>query len=142
MPRAPKVCGTVGCPNLVRGQTYCDQHRREHGRGRTASAKATGTRKFNQRIRPVVLRRDPVCRLQLPGCTGQSTQVDHIVAVADGGSDHPSNLRGVCEHCHLKHTGRQAAQARWGTATPPERGSAPRTPPPRPSGVPRAIRII
>lgn len=34
-------------------------------------------------------------------------QVDHIVGVGDG----PSNLRGVCAHCHRVHTAREAAQA-------------------------------
>ena len=134
MPRAPKVCGTVGCPNLTRG-TYCDEHQRERGRGRgrTASAQRTGTRKFNQRIRPAVLRRDPVCKLRRPGCTQTSTEVDHIQPVYLGGSDDLTNARGVCRSCHLKHTGRQAAQARWvHTATGADSPAETQTPPRRP----------
>ena len=57
--RAPKMCGRVGCVNLVRGQTYCDEHRCERGRERSASAKRTGTRKWTQGTRRVVLKRDP-----------------------------------------------------------------------------------
>ncbi len=143
MPRANRVCGHHQCCELVpAGTTYCDQHQRERGRERTASAKRTGTRKFNQRIRPVVLRRDPVCKLQLPGCTQVSTEVDHITPVYLGGTDDLTNARGVCSHCHASHTGRQAAQARWGTTPPAERPAETPAAQRRPSGVPRAIRIV
>jgi 5-methylcytosine-specific restriction protein A len=62
-------------------------------------------------IRPRILARDPLCRLQLPGiCTGVSTEVDHRIP----GDDHSdANLWGVCTPCHAHKTKGEAAQARW-----------------------------
>jgi 5-methylcytosine-specific restriction endonuclease McrA len=43
-----------------------------------------------------VLARDRyVCQL----CGAPATEVDHVVRVADGGSDHPDNLRAICGRC-------------------------------------------
>jgi 5-methylcytosine-specific restriction protein A len=50
-----------------------------------------------QRLSARVLSRDPVCRI----CRRRpSVTADHIVRVADGGSDDELNLRGVCGGCH------------------------------------------
>jgi len=48
------------------------------------------------------------CRVQLAGCTGYATEVDHIVPVALGGSNEYSNLRPACAHCN----NRRASMAR------------------------------
>lgn len=49
------------------------------------------------RVRPDILRRDPICKLQYPMCTRVSTQVDHVTL----GDDHSyANLEGVCAACH------------------------------------------
>lgn len=52
------------------------------------------------RNRPIVLARDPLCRLGLPGCTGRSTTVDHVISIARGGSNDLDNLVGACAHCN------------------------------------------
>ena len=39
-----------------------------------------------------------------------AVEVDHNVAVADGGSHHPDNLRTLCCGCHRKRTAEQAAE--------------------------------
>jgi len=59
------------------------------------------------------------CAIRLPGCEGVATTVDHIVPVADGGTDALSNLRPACEHCNSVLGGQRAHQ----TATP-EQGAA------------------
>lgn len=42
------------------------------------------------------------CQVQLPGvCLGTATVVDHVVRLADGGSDADSNLRAACAPCNL-----------------------------------------
>lgn len=38
------------------------------------------------------------CGVQLTG--HGDVEVDHIVALADGGSEHPSNLQTLCKPCH------------------------------------------
>lgn len=54
-----------------------------------------------RRTAKAVLDRDRhLCRIQGPRCTRDATQVDHIVARADGGSDDFSNLRAACAACN------------------------------------------
>lgn len=61
------------------------------------------------RIRPHILKRDPRCKLRYPGCTGVSTQVDHI----QRGDDHTfQNLQGVCAGCHAKKSSREGHDAK------------------------------
>jgi len=51
----------------------------------------------------MVLRRDPLCR----ACGHAiSTEVDHIVPKARGGTDEESNLQGLCSACHAAKTAR------------------------------------
>lgn len=56
-----------------------------------------------RRLRALVLREEPICRLRFPGiCTGASTTADHIKPV----ETHPelalvrSNVRGTCWPCN------------------------------------------
>ena len=37
-------------------------------------------------------------------------EVDHIVAVEDGGTDDPANLRLLCKRCHKERTALQRRQ--------------------------------
>lgn len=56
-----------------------------------------------------ILRRDPHCRLHLPGCTLISTEVDHI----NDRDDHSDeNLQGACHSCHAHKTAAEAAAGR------------------------------
>lgn len=55
-----------------------------------------------QKLRARVLREQPRCE-----CGAPATDVDHIVAHADGGSDDRSNLRALCRGCHKRHTAEQ-----------------------------------
>ena len=53
------------------------------------------------RRRTLVLRRDPHCRIAGPGCTGRSTEADHVIP----GDNHDlSNLQGLCAPCHKAKT--------------------------------------
>lgn len=54
------------------------------------------------KIRPVILRRDGyLCQIRGPRCTGEATEVDHIVPIIAGGSRlDPSNLRAACGNCN------------------------------------------
>ena len=55
-----------------------------------------------RRLRDRVLREEPNCRR----CGGPSTDVDHIVALADGGVFFDrENLQGLCGSCHRAKTG-------------------------------------
>ena len=113
MPRAPKTCGTAGCPNLVRGRTYCPDHERERGWPRkTGNTRSTAPGHRARRER--VLKRDRhQCQLRYPGvCTGTATIVDHIVALGLGGADTDEACQAVCEPCHRQKTSREGHLAR------------------------------
>jgi 5-methylcytosine-specific restriction endonuclease McrA len=60
-----------------------------------------------RRLRLLVLDRDSwLCQMRGPTCTRYATQVDHIVARADGGARlDPNNCRAACAACN----GRAAA---------------------------------
>lgn len=57
-------------------------------------------------MRARVLREDPICTCpgcdacSTTGCFRLSTDDDHIVPVAEGGTDDRANHRGMCHPCH------------------------------------------
>lgn len=76
------------------------------------------SRGFPTATRRLILERDPICRCPgckhctTPGCTRPSTEADHIIPVADRGTHHPDNGRGMCKRCHLAATLTHATLAR------------------------------
>lgn len=56
-------------------------------------------------LRAVVLSEEPLCRpCTTRGRVTASAEVDHILALEDGGTDDRENLQGICEECHkVKH---------------------------------------
>jgi 5-methylcytosine-specific restriction protein A len=57
-------------------------------------------------LRARVMAEEPICRV----CgIGPSTQVDHVLNRARGGTDERSNLVGVCERCHRRKTAMEAS---------------------------------
>jgi 5-methylcytosine-specific restriction endonuclease McrA len=55
--------------------------------------------------RAAILERDPICTE--PDCGELSTDVDHTVPRAFGGSDEPDNLKGKCKTHHGRKTHRE-----------------------------------
>ena len=69
-----------------------------------------GTRKgFTPKQIAAILTRDPLCQIQSDGCTRASTEADHRIPLAWGGTNTLDNGRGACHHCHTTETKRQAA---------------------------------
>lgn len=112
-------CRHVGCPALVRGGGWCPNHTKDKvaqdraGRAPWADRPATQRRPYQdpayRRLRARILRRDPICCI----CHHEdSTEVDHVVPISRGGTDHPDNLQGVCRGCHAVKSGREGAEAR------------------------------
>lgn len=95
----PTVCGEPGCPTLVHGQR-CPAHQ-------TPSSARNGSTRAWRHVRSAVLVRDGhLCQLRLPGCTIHATHVDHVIALAHGGTDEPHNLQASCPHCNTVKGGR------------------------------------
>jgi 5-methylcytosine-specific restriction endonuclease McrA len=66
-----------------------------------------------KRIRIKVLTRDEhICQIRGPRCTVEATTVDHVIPVAQHGTDDPSNLASACWNCHKAKTAREAAHGR------------------------------
>jgi 5-methylcytosine-specific restriction endonuclease McrA len=65
-------------------------------------------------LRVAVLDRDLwLCQIRGPGCTHGATEVDHIVARADGGAVlDPANCRAACAWCNRARGAGRTTQAR------------------------------
>ena len=71
------------------------------------------------------------CKIHGDGCTGDATQVDHIISPAeDGPFFDMKNLRAACRHCNTS----RARNPRQPPQTPPHRPAA------RPRTKPRLVR--
>lgn len=82
------------------------------------------------RVKDKVRRRDKVCQLQYPGCTGRIDEMDHVEGLAALGIPRTpvldaNVLQGVCHHCHTIKTQAQAAAGR--RAATQRRGGISRT---------------
>jgi 5-methylcytosine-specific restriction protein A len=60
-------------------------------------------------MRARVLHEEPLCRY-CRACL--STQVDHIIPLAQGGTSERDNLAGVCRGCHNAKTHTEAQRAK------------------------------
>lgn len=94
MPKAPRRCQGAGgtCTNMITHTPYCPDHTVSWAvRGRPST---WAWRKQREHI----LERDSYhCHL----CGGDgATQVDHIIALSQGGTDHPTNLAAAHKQCN------------------------------------------
>ncbi len=77
-----------------------------------------GSTRRRRRERLTVLGRDPICYLQLAGCTQISTIDEHVIGRAAGGTDSLDNRRGACAACNeAKRQGEALAGRRTATKT-------------------------
>lgn len=114
MTRAPRACNHIGCPHLVRGTArYCPIHKPEHQWQGSGGDRRSGTASHKQR-RLRVLRRDGYqCHWRFePICLGTADQLDHVVALSEGGQDTDANCVSSCKPCHLRRSSMQGHRAR------------------------------
>lgn len=113
---APKPCSRCGV--LVRdGSSRCQQHKVvPWTKWRDDASPING--RWWRRLRDLVLLRDDgLCQPCLrAGRVTSATEVDHIVARADGGSHDPANLEAICRTCHRAKTAREAHAPRHAVA--------------------------
>lgn len=116
--RAKKIC--VKCKQPYRGTGgYCEtckSKRPSAGWQRTQEEQAAHKARYGRnwpKLRAWVLAREPLCRMcQAAGRVTLAGTVDHITPLADGGTNHPSNLQPLCAACHRSKSAREGAQAR------------------------------
>lgn len=64
-----------------------------------------------QAIRKHVLAASPLCVMcKASGRVTLATEVDHIVALVNGGEDHADNRQALCDECHKAKTRRDLGQ--------------------------------
>lgn len=99
--RAPTPCPRPECGHL----RPCPTHQREPWDGSRRRQLDTLTAADRKRIR----RRDDWTCQQ---CGSPGSDVDHIVPLAFGGLNDPTNLQVLCVSCHRTKSSREGAQGR------------------------------
>lgn len=85
-----KACVVCGTPSRL---ARCPRHQlRSRPRGNA----------FEPTRRRILERDGYRCQIQLDGCTGTATHVDHITPLSKGGVDTDFNLQAACAHCNLR----------------------------------------
>ena len=113
--RSARPCRIGGCPGVVRyGMADCTAGHAQQVRGDDprASAASRGYGARWRRLRVMFLREHPLCvdPYNLHSGPVAATDVDHIVARRDGGSDKFSNLQPLCHSCHSIKTNEERAR--------------------------------
>ncbi len=107
-PRTPKACRIQGCRGTsTEKHGYCDTHKGKTNTWNTNKHKEKRTRgRAGQTLRKSILKRDMgLCVMCTSmGLTRPAEEVDHIVSLANGGTDAASNLRSLCKPCHKVKT--------------------------------------
>ena len=95
-PRVCATCGTAGCAVHVRGPWHHQQ----------PVSRIRGRRL--QWLRRQLLESSPLCvRCLAQGRMVSATIRDHIIPLAEGGTEDPSNIQAICEPCHDAKTQRE-----------------------------------
>jgi 5-methylcytosine-specific restriction protein A len=112
MPNAPlRPCLKPGCPTLVRSGR-CAQHTPEQSHGWTGDTGRIRGRKLQQ-LRAELFRREPLCRLcAAKGETAVAVIRDHVVPLAEGGTDDDSNIQPLCQTCSDAKTQAESKRGR------------------------------
>lgn len=109
VPKPARVCAEPGCPQLAEVGGYCRAHARaKRPPDERPSASRRGYDAKWRRNRAKFLKANPYCEL----CGAPSTDVDHRLARAKGGTDHWDNLQALCHSCHSRKTATQ--DGGWG----------------------------
>lgn len=97
------VAGLLCVGNGMPSRPPIHRPKRAPARDGRPSAARRGYDSDWRKLRLVVLDEEPVCR----SCGREASEhVDHIVALAKGGTNDRSNLQGLCQRCHSIKTAR------------------------------------
>lgn len=111
----PKPCNHPGCGVLVRdGTGRCPKHKREAwAKAPTAAKRVTGRRL--QTMRERLFAENPLCvECERNGLVMLATQRDHVIPLAEGGTDDDDNVQGLCKPCHDAKSRQESARGRHG----------------------------
>jgi 5-methylcytosine-specific restriction protein A len=107
---APKPC-TVCAVLVTDGTTRCAGHKVKQWVARPEVQRTRG--RILQRQRAALFMREPLCRMcSQQGRVSQASIRDHIVPLAEGGSDDDSNIQPLCRSCSDIKTAQESAKGR------------------------------
>jgi len=108
MPSAPRhACANRACPNRATMHGYCaacfaKRPKVERPKDERPSPSARGYDEKWRRIRAQFLKAHPHCC----ECGAPATEADHVVPLAQGGTNKWDNLQPMCKSCHSRKTAR------------------------------------
>lgn len=113
---ALRPCAEPGCPTLV-PSGRCATHARPTSHGWRADVTRVRGREL-QRRRRRLFAAEPLCRTcAAQGFVTAATIRDHIIPLAEGGTDAPENIQPLCHACSDAKTQQEAARGlrrrRW-----------------------------
>lgn len=108
--RAARTCSRPNCPGIVRSGecSECGPQRKisdqQHDQRRgTAASRGYDARWRKTRL--LFLRANPLCVMcEVAGLVVPATDVHHVIAKRDGGTDEENNLQALCHSCHSRIT--------------------------------------
>jgi 5-methylcytosine-specific restriction protein A len=110
MPRAARICSQPGCPQIAGDEGRCAEHRAQRERADRAQRPTPAQQGYDwawRKRRAAYLKRYPYCA----ACGTWATDVDHVIAKRNGGTDDDDNLESLCHACHSRKTAREVG---WG----------------------------
>lgn len=110
---APRPCTHPGCGALVRdGSGRCAKHPRPAWKKSPGATKRITGRRL-QAMRKSLFERDPLCaECRRHGRVTLATLRDHIIPLAEGGTDDDDNAQGLCHDYHEGKTLNEALRGR------------------------------
>jgi len=103
--RTPRLCASPGCPRTTTEGPRCPDHTRAPRADPRPNAAGRGYGWTWEKVARVVRAEEPWCRIcKAEGRYTLTTDVDHIIPRAAGGTDDRTNLRGLCGTCHKRVT--------------------------------------
>ena len=98
--RSAKPCTHPGCRVLVRdGKSKCPNHWQDWTKREGTDDRMRGRALQDARAR--LFRRSPLCAECVKADrVALATQRDHVVPLAEGGTDTDDNVQGLCTPCH------------------------------------------
>ena len=110
-----QVCATPGCPTPVESG-HCSAHAKPARYGWSGRSDANVQRVRGgklQRLRARLFSREPLCRLCLAdGRYAVPVIRDHIVPLAEGGTEDDQNIQPLCQACSDRKTEEEAKRGR------------------------------